>query len=522
MDGTLCSIVPLYLGFAIAGLMLLIFCSPATASDDTVETFTIADPTGDWGFPSPYGHYPRGPGYIRMSMIFDTLIWKDQSGYVPALAESWQMDGDAYVFNLRKDVTWQDKEPFTAKDVVFTIDYIKEHPYPLVSSKLVKSAEALDDYTVKLYLNGHYAPFLEMVAGALPILPEHIYKDVDNPEEFQDDEALIGTGPYELLDYDKSQGTYLYQVYDDYYLGAPKVRQLRYVKVSNEMAAAALEKGDVDAATVPPEKIEELEEKGFEVLKGSHDGITKIMINHQKEPFSDVRFRQALYYAIDRQALVDTVLRGYGIIASPGLLAPDNDLCNPDVEEYAYDPAKTEELLEDIGYAKDGQYFTKDGQPLEIELLSTSTDERAAEMIKHQLEEAGFKVALRSVDSKTKDSLVSKWSFDLALNSHGGMGGDPEILNRLIGEGFSFNSARYTEDQDLNDLMNEQVAEMDPDQREQLVDEIQVIHAQDLPALPLYYADSFWAYDGLIDMYYTKRGIAMGTPIAQNKLSFFK
>ena len=61
---------------------------------------------------------------------------------------------------------------------------------------------------------------------------------------------------------------------------------------------------------------------------------------------------------------------------------------------------------------------------------------------------------------------------------------------------------------------------MDSDRRKELVDEVQVMHAQDLPTLPLYYADSYWAYDGMIDMYYTKRGIAMGTPIAQNKLSF--
>lgn len=129
---------PLALGFGVVGLLLLIFCSPALASDETIDVFTIADPTGDWGFPSPYGHYPRGPGYVRMSMIFDTLIWKDENGYVPALAESWQMEDSAYVFNLRKNVIWQDGEPLTAKDVIFTIDYAKKHPYPLVNSKLVK------------------------------------------------------------------------------------------------------------------------------------------------------------------------------------------------------------------------------------------------------------------------------------------------------------------------------------------------------------------------------------------------
>ena len=83
----------LALEFAVAGLLLLLLCSTSIAADETIDVLTIADTTGDWGFPSPYGHYSRGPGYIRMSLIFDTLVWKDQNGYVPALAESWQMDG---------------------------------------------------------------------------------------------------------------------------------------------------------------------------------------------------------------------------------------------------------------------------------------------------------------------------------------------------------------------------------------------------------------------------------------------
>jgi len=512
----------LSLVFVVAGLLFLLLCSTSLAADETIDVLTIADSTGDWGFPSPYGHYSRGPGYIRMSLIFDTMVWKDQNGYVPALAESWQLEDEAYVFNLRKNVTWHDGEPFTANDVVFTINYIKEHPYQWVNSKPVKNAEALDDYTVKLYLNGSYAPFLDMVAGTLPILPEHIYKDVSDPAQFQDDKALTGTGPYKLLDYDKAQGTYLYEAYNDYYLGAPKVKQLKFVKVSSEMSASALENGDVDAAGVPPEMADSLMGKGFEVLKGSHDGITKIMVNHKRKPFSDIGLRQALYYSIDRQALVDTALRGYGIIASPGLFALDSEWYNPDVEEYAYDPAKTGELMVALGYTKDNQYFSKDGEALEMEMLVTATSERAGEMIKQQLEQAGFKVTLRSVDSKTLDSLVGEWNFDLALNSHGGMGGDPEILNRIIGEGYTFNSARYIEDQRLNDLLSQAVSEMDPDKRRELIDEIQVVYAQDLPSLPLYYADSYWAHDGKVDMYYTKQGIANGIPIAQNKLSFVK
>lgn len=508
---------------AVAPLLLIILCGISLGAEDTVDVFTVGDSTGDWGYPSPYGHYARGPGYIRMSMIFDTLVWKDQNGYVPALAEKWEMEGDdAYIFNLRRNVTWNDGEKFTAEDVVFTFDYIKQYPYQWVDSRPVKKVEALDDYKVKISLNHTYAPFLDIIAGTMPILPKHIYKDVSNPWEFWDDKALVGTGPYRLVNYDKAQGTYLYQAYDGYYQGAPKVKQLKFVKVSDDMAAAALRKGDVDAAGVPPELAQDLKKEGFVVLESTQDMLCKLAINHKKEPFSNVSFRMALAYAIDRQSLVDSVLRGFGVPASPGLYSPQSEWYNPKADQYAYDPQKAEELLEEMGYKKDGQFFTKDGKILEVELLVDTSSERAGDLISQQLEKAGIKVDLRSVEYKTLDSLVGEWKFDLALMSLGGMGGDPQALNGIIGMGWSFASARYLEDERLNQLLSAQVLELNEEKRKALIDEIQVIYAKDLPAIPLYYSTSYWAYDGKVDLFYSKRGIANGIPIALNKISFVK
>ncbi|WP_287261992.1 hypothetical protein [Methanothrix sp.] len=129
---------------------------------------------------------------------------------------------------------------------------------------------------------------------------------------------------------------------------------------------------------------------------------------------------------------------------------------------------------------------------------------------------------MRSVDSKTLDNAVNEWNFDLALSGHGGMGGDPEILNRIIGEGYTFCSDRYIVNQTLNDLLDQEVAEMNPDRRKQIVKEIQLVYSQQLPSLPLYYPESFWAHNGKVDLYYTKRGIANGIPIPLNKLLFAK
>lgn len=511
------------LALAAMALTLLILCTAQGADDETVQVITIADSTGDWGYPSPYGHYSRGPGYIRMSLIFDTLVWKDEDGFVPALAESWEYlpDETAYLFHLREGVTWNDKEPFSAQDVAFTVDYIKDHPYQWVDSSTIDSAEVIDDRTVKITLIREYAPFLEQVAGTLPILAEHIYNGVSDPARFTDSEALTGTGPYKLKSYDKAQGSYLYEANEDYYLGSPRTKEIRFIKVSLEMASASLEKGDVDAATVPGEMVDRLEDEGFTVIEGSHDWVAKIMINHRKEPFSDVKFRQVLYYAINREDLVQTSLRGYGLEGSAGLYASDNEWYNPDQEEYSYQPANAGRLLEEMGYARDGEdHYAIEGYPDGMELLVTADTERQGELIKRHLEDAGIKINLRSVDSKTLDNLVMEWKYDLALSGHGGLGGDPAILNKVVMDMNSFNSARYDLNPELNDILNEQLEEMDPARRADLVDIAQELIAEELPALPLYYTDSYWASNDLVSFYFTYGGVGSGVPIALNKMAF--
>ena len=101
------------------------------------------------------------------------------------------------------------------------------------------------------------------VAGTMPILPEHIWKDVQNPSQFMQKEALIGTGPYKLVDYNKEQGTYLYEAYNDYYQGKPKVEKLKFIKINSEMAAGALRQKQINAVQVPPELVNQLRKRGF-------------------------------------------------------------------------------------------------------------------------------------------------------------------------------------------------------------------------------------------------------------------
>ena len=513
---------------------LLCFALPGPVSAGVKEV-RIADSKGDWGYPNPYRHYPRGPGYIRMSWVFDTLVWKDKKGYVPALAREWSYDPGqmAFTFKLQPRAKWHDGRPVTAEDVVFSLGYYKKHPYRWISVTDVDRAEAVDPQTVVVYLARPYAPFISDIGGTMPILPKHIWSKVDKPKEFDAPEAFIGSGPYLFKDFNKAQGSYLFEAFNDYYQGRPKADRLIYVRTGKSLVSLAT--GQVDLANIQPEMAAPLKKKGLVVLKNERGWNKKLMINHRKPPFDRPEFRRALAHAIDRQEVIDKAHRGFAIPASYGLLSLDHEFYNHDTPDYPHDPVKAVKLIESLGYAKgaDG-IFQKDGQPLKIELLSsniTVAGERVAdrdgEIIKKQLQAVGLAVDLINQEQTTTDSRVRKWNFDLAVSGHGGIAGDPRILSEMVSSAYgagSVNSARYDADPELNSLLEAQIKEMDPAKRKELVFKIQEVYARDLPAVSLYCPDSMVAYSPAkgVTWFYTKGGICKGIPIAQNKMSLIR
>jgi peptide/nickel transport system substrate-binding protein len=502
-------------------LLLLTACPNGKApASSQIDSYTIADSTGDWGYPSPYAHYSRGPGYVLMSFVFETLAWKDSTKFVPQLAYEWEYNAgeNSYTFKLQENVKWHDGADFTADDVVFTYNYTKEHPYQWVDSSIVESAEALDKYTVKLYLSRHYAPFFQDVAGAQPIIPKHIWASVTTPEEFLMPEAVIGTGPYMLADYSQEHGSYLFKANDSYYLGQPAVGEIRFIKVAAEMAPAALKAGSVNAAPIPAEAVADIEAAGFTVITDPPSWNGKLTINHQKEPLSFKECRQALAYAIDRQALVQVVFRDNAIAGSPGMLPPTSVWYNPDTPQYQYDPEKAKQLIEGLGYSLEDGQFIKDGQPLKLSLIAAADYKDPGQFITQQLEQVGIEIDFQTLETKTVDAKVAAWDFDLSIYGHGGIF-DPSIMERTtLGE--DFNSARYTADAELAQLLQTQLTEMDPAKRKDMVFRIQQLYAEDLPALTLYYPKSYWAHDGSLPLYYTMDGIAVGVPIPLNRICF--
>jgi peptide/nickel transport system substrate-binding protein len=518
----------------LASLVTAVLFSNCPSVPAGVKEIRIADSKGDWGYPNPYRHYPRGPGYVRMSWVFDTLIWKDNKGDIPALASKWTYDPESlsFTFELREGVKWHDGKSFSSDDVAFTVGYFKKHPYSWVSMDNVAGAEAKGKRKVIVRLNKPYAPFLSLIGGVMPILPRHIWQGVADPRKFNDPKAFIGCGPYKFLDFNKAKGTYLYEAYEEYYQGRPKADRLIYIKAGNPIMT--LSSGKADLANIKPDMAEILKKKGMVVLVNARGWNKKLMINHKKKPFNDKRFRKALAHAINRQEIVDKSHRGFGSPASFGLLSPDHELYNPDTPTYDPDPNDARRILESIGYTRgnDG-FYSRDGRTLKIEVLASnitvageSINDRDGEVIKRQLEAAGMRVDLVNMEQATADGRIRNWDFDVAISGHGGLLGDAQILNHMILPEMRglVNSARFGANKQLIKLLKAQVAEMDMSRRKAIVFKIQEIYADEIPAISLYYPASMAAYNpkkGIV-WYYTQGGISLGIPIAQNKMSLIK
>ncbi len=496
-------------------------------------TVDLRLPGGDWGLPTPFTFYPRGPGYIHLSLVYDTLAWKDETGVIPWLAQSWEVspDGLTWTFHLRPGVKWQDGKPLTAEDVAFTFDYLRTHPVEWFPMAPIANVEVRDGLTVFFRLQAPYAPFLNRMAGSVPIMPKHIWGEVADPRGASGPERAVGSGPYRLVRYDRSQGAYAYEANPGFFLGPPRVRRLLFVPVGDQVAA--LESGAVDQATVPASLLPRFRDhESFKLLSGpAYWGLT-LQFNLDRHPFSLLSVRRAVAHAVDRNALIRQSVPG-GLEGarpgSPGYLPPDSDWFDPAVRDmYPHDPARTRELLQSAGVEDrngDGICEAPDGAPMRFSLVTTAQYLREAEALLLTLRQIGFEIEIKPLDVKAMDALVREGRFDLALTGRGGLGADPLMVlgfGAPRGESLSDGMPPSPE---YSDAVERLVAATDPAERRTICNRMQHIYAGELPPPPLYYPVWFIAYRPEVfnGWFHTAGGgIGVGVPLPYNKLAFIR
>jgi peptide/nickel transport system substrate-binding protein len=478
--------------------------------------------TGDEGTLNPYTYVTGFPGWNLLMLQYDSLMQIDTDGLPqPWLASSVETseDGLVYSIELVEGVTWHDGEPLTADDVVFTVEYFTSNPAASRFARdlnSVEGAEATGDLSVEITLTAPNPSFPLRALADVPIIPAHIWADVTTPEEHQfEDVSNVGTGPYRIIEYSANQ-SYTLEANADYFRGAPAVDELVLVIFADDAGAlAAMNSGEVDVifGQVAPEQIELLgAREGIEILQGPEYTNQLLNFDAQLPPFDDVAVRQAMSMAIDRQDLVDTIFLGAATPGNAGWTHPGSPAFNPDIET-TYDVNGANTLLDDAGYEdSDGDGIREyDGQPMSFELITPSGDSlrlRSAELVATMLADIGIQANVAAVEQATweaqiwpefdvangRDYQLGMWGWSAPTQADAGQIGALMHSDPVIG---SLNVTGYTS-ADADDLIDQLRAEGDPDARQELLYELQVLFAEELPFITLLYPDGAYAYNSTV------------------------
>jgi len=487
---------------------------------------TVRLPGGSFGFPSPFA-YIAGLGYVQMSYLYDTLLWKDASGrLIPWLARRVQRsaDGRTYTFELRDGIRWHDGRPLTAQDVAFTFEYFAGQalgPLLVAQPNGVSAARARSRLVVEVQLQTPVVTFLDRVAGAVPIIPKHIWSSIKDAPRAQDRKVLVGSGPYRLTSFSAGEGAYLFEANKGYFLGTPFVRRIELRPVEDELNA--LRAGEIDSADtaiegVGPDALAPfMADDAFGVIRSTGTFTFPLIWNLGRGgALDDVRFRRACTMAIDRKAIVDRLIGGNGVAGNPGFLPPSHPLQVP-VEQYGFDPAGANRLLDEAGYRRGagGVRRSKDGKPLRYRILTgNSPIPPVLALLVPALKAIGVELSPQAVDLPTLFATLQKENDDIALSLYPGPGGtalngDPDTLRTFYSSKLKgrLQGAQGWKDDEFDRLAQRQLVTADEQQRGRLVGRMQQLVARDLPALALYYPTLFTVYrKQAFDRWYTTPG----------------
>lgn len=362
-------------------------------------------------------------------LIFNGLTAHDgDNNVIPCLARSWEYDDAAhtYTFHLAEGVRWHDGEPFTASDVKFTIEAIMDPENGSENApnyEDVVAINVIDDLTISFELAAPNVAFLEYMTMA--VLPEHLLagQDMQTADFFR---APVGTGPYMLTAWDPGQSITLSKN-ADYFLGAPSIDTIIFKIVEDDSAKALqLQAGELLLSQVTPKDSVLFEDSDaftvYDMKTSDYRGILFNFWNPYWQENADLI--PAICCAVDRQAIVDAVLLGKGMVAYGPLQRNVYDYA--DVEHYDYDPARAEAMLVAAGCEKgeDGYYY-RGGEKIAFTINATPGDQVRVDMAQiaaQQLQSIGLdvkaNVPANGIDWGGQDCCIIGWGSPFDADDH--------------------------------------------------------------------------------------------------------
>lgn len=398
-----------------------------------------------------------------LNQIYDTLLYYSPDGTKdpePRIAESYEIsdDGLDYTFHLRDDVTFHDGTPVTADDVVFSIELYKASEYQGSQISMLSSVEATDEHTVVCHLDAPYSPFLQGICS--PMIASKAYYE-SSEDDFVNNP--IGTGPYKFVSRAKGSNIKL-EANEDYYRGAPEIKEVTFEVIPDSSTKAiALQTGEVNFAEIDSATKPQLEANpAITIAEVPTSAFSYIAMNTEKEPFNDVKVRQAINYAIDRDNLVAVCYDGEAEVNS-NICAKERFGYSDDQFQYTYDPEKAKELLAEAGIET----------PYDLgEILVAEKYSNLATVIQNDLKAVGLDVTISVKEFNSYISDLQNGSYGItALNMT--LEGDTQTLEMAFTSDYIgiANNARYS-DEEMDKLFEQARTETDNDKRAEIFNEI--------------------------------------------------
>ncbi len=496
--------------FLVIFTLILAACGGGPSQNtNTKHILKVAAQSNDFtqaGF-NPYNGHPNAG---LMGMIYETLYFVNinDGSFTPMLATSyqWNSDNTQVTFAIRQNVKWNDGQPFTADDVAFTFNLMKQYPAAdgVGVWTYLKDVSAPDANSVVMTFQKAYPPSLVTIAGHVYIVPKHVFASVGDPTKYLTDKP-VGTGPFMLTRYTTDLA--IYDKNPNYWQADKvKVDELRYPEYKdNATMQLALPKGDVDwAGYFSPTLQQDFISKDPATNHMFMDPINLYAIcPNQKDPLlggqAGLPVRLALSYALDRNAIATQAAAGLEPPGSlTGLVLPtanswlDSQYANLPTTA---DTAKSEQILTSAGFTKgaDG-IFQKNGKRLSFTLRSVdsySDWNAAAKLVASQAKAVGIEIKNVTVAENDYYTLRTDGKYDYQLMFCGMVGGPTpyylynQYLNSAqIGEG-KFNFVAWN-DPTTDKLLNQYATTTDAAVQKQAIDGIQKTFVENQPYIPLW------------------------------------
>lgn len=494
--------------------------SPENANRRTDTFVSVINEPG--GVFLPY-FFDNGWDGNAVQPIFASLVLTDDAGEpIPDLAEKWEVSDDnlTYTYHLRDGLTFSDGSPLTAEDVEFTLTLLNDPEYAggvdftnIViagtdefrngDADRLSGIEVIDDTTIRITTEKPNPLSLTTLGGQ--VLSKAYYGAGYKKGELDYLRDLyrkpLGAGPYTLDEYVEGQEI-RYAANPNYYGGEPSIPHVIFKFISSDSTLQNFQNGDIDHGGFgsDPAVLDELKGLGFASIRARViPDIGMIWANNKKPALADTEFRQALYYGLDREQIVDAKHKGLGQVADVYAAPTQWSYTDEGVTKYTFDPDKAAELLDGLGWEEGSDGVReRDGEKLTISYITTDADDPVIPIAEKNYADIGIEFVPEVLDGTTAFDRLYNGDFDLAGFRTDGLV-DPDDAVREFGtDDPEVNVSGYS-NPEVTELIAEGVSTFDQDERQKIYTELYQKLSEDPPGILLDYRKSISAWNARIE-----------------------